>query len=144
VTYPAHVILRYRLEKAMIAGDLDLVDLPGAWRQGMRELVGIEPPDDRDGCLQDIHWYGGSWGYFPTYTMGAMTAAQLFDAARRAEPSLPEALGRGDFGALREWLRANVHEKASLLPTPELIAQATGRPLDPTVFRRHLEARYLS
>jgi len=143
VTYPGHVILRYRLEKAMIAGDLDPAELPGAWRDGMRELVGAAPPDDRDGCLQDIHWYGGSWGYFPTYTLGAMTAAQLFDAARRALPDLPGAVARGDFAPLRAWLAENVHGLASLLPTQELLARATGRELDPATFRRHLETRYL-
>jgi carboxypeptidase Taq len=77
VTYPAHVILRYRLERAMIAGDLAIADLPGAWNDGMRDLLGIVPPDDRLGCLQDVHWPSGAFGYFPTYTMGAMTAAQL-------------------------------------------------------------------
>ena len=128
VTYPAHVILRYRLEKAMIAGDLDLADLPGAWNESMRELIGVTPPDDKDGCLQDIHWPGGAWGYFPTYTLGAMTAAQLFDAATRAVPAIPDALGRGDFAPLMGWLRANIHEKASSLSGGDLVSVATGRP----------------
>jgi len=143
LTYPAHVILRYRLEKAMLAGDLDPADLPGVWREGMRELLGIEPPDDRDGCLQDIHWFGGAWGYFPTYTLGAVTAAQLFDAARRAEPAIPLAIARGDFAPLRDWLRQEVHSLGSLLSARDLVSRATGRALDPGVFRRHLEARYL-
>ena len=116
VTYPAHVILRYRPERAMIAGDLALRDLPAAWNDGMRDLLGVVPPDDRWGCLQDIHWYDGAWGYFPTYTLGAMTAAQLFAAARAAVPEIEDALGRGDFRPLLGWMRANVHEKASLLP----------------------------
>ena len=77
--------------------DLDLADLPGAWADGMKALVGVVPPDDKDGCLQDIHWPGGAWGYFPTYTMGAMTAVQLFDAASRALPELPDAIRLGDF-----------------------------------------------
>ncbi|HET7594589.1 MAG TPA: carboxypeptidase M32 [Stellaceae bacterium] len=142
VTYPAHVILRYRLERAMIAGDLALEDLPAAWRDGMRELVGIVPPDDRQGCLQDIHWYDGAWGYFPTYTLGAMTAAQLFDAAKRAEPAILPAIARGDFAPLLAWLRANVHGKGSRFSTDEIIEQAAGRPLEARVFRRHLETRY--
>ena len=142
-TYPAHVILRYRLEMALIAGDLKLADLPGAWAEGMRQLVGIVPPDDRDGCLQDIHWPGGAWGYFPTYTLGAMTAAQLFDAAKRARPEIAAALGRGDFSPLMEWLRENVHGKGSLLETRELIVAATGSPLDPEIYKRHLKSRYL-
>ena len=83
VTYPLHIMLRYRLERAMLAGDLALADLPGAWNDGMRELLGIVPPDDALGCLQDIHWPDGGWGYFPTYTLGALAAAQLFAAAAR-------------------------------------------------------------
>ncbi len=144
VTYPAHVILRYRLEKALIAGDVDLADLPAAWNAGMQELLGIVPPSDREGCLQDIHWYDGAWGYFPTYTLGAMTAAQLFDAACRDRPEIPAAIGKGDFAPLRGWLRDNVHGHGSRLPTAELLTRATGRPLDPTVFKAHLERRYLN
>jgi carboxypeptidase Taq len=143
VTYPAHVVLRYGLEKAMIAGDLAPADLPGAWNDGMVHLLGLVPPDDRLGCLQDIHWYDGAWGYFPTYTLGALTAAQLFAAAVVAEPGIPAALGRGDFGPLLAWLRVNVHAKGSLLSTDELIVAATGRPLDTEVFKRHLRRRYL-
>jgi carboxypeptidase Taq len=143
VTYPLHVILRYRLERAMIAGDLEPADLPGAWREGARELLGVTPPDDRSGCLQDIHWFGGAWGYFPTYTLGALTAAHLFAAACAAVPDIHGGIARGDFSALREWLGARVHARGSLLPTRELVTQAAGRPLDTAVFRRHLEARYL-
>ncbi len=144
VTYPAHVILRYRLEQAMIAGDLQLADLPAAWNDGMQAMLGIVPPTDREGCLQDIHWYDGAWGYFPTYTLGAMTAAQLFDAAVKAEPGIPDALGKGDFAPLMGWLRPNVHALGSSVPTPELVARATGRPLDAGLFKRHLETRYLA
>jgi carboxypeptidase Taq len=142
-TYPCHVILRYRLERAMLGGALALADLPGAWADGMKALVGVVPPDDRDGCLQDIHWPGGTWGYFPTYTLGAMTAAQLFAAAVAADPAIPAALGRGEFAPLMAWLRREVHGRASLLPTPALIAAATGRPLDVECFKTHLKRRYL-
>jgi carboxypeptidase Taq len=144
VTYPAHVILRYRLERALIAGEMELDDLPAAWNAGMKELLGIVPPSDREGCLQDIHWYDGAWGYFPTYTLGAMTAAQLFDAARRGKPEIPEAIGKGDFAPLLAWLRDNVHGHGSRLSSRDLLTRATGRPLDPAVFKRHLETRYLS
>ncbi len=144
VTYPAHVILRYRLEKALVAGEMGVDDLPAAWNEGMERLLGLTPPDDRLGCLQDIHWFDGAWGYFPTYTLGAMTAAQLFDATCRAEPAIPQALGRGDFVPLLAWLRENVHGKGALLSTDELLAQATGRPLDARVFEAHLKARYLA
>lgn len=143
VTYPAHVILRYRLEKKIIAGDLALADLPGAWNEGMRALLGISPPDDTHGCLQDIHWYDGAWGYFPTYTLGAIAAAQLFAAAKAAVPEIPAAIGRGDFAPLIGWLGQNVHAWGSFYSTDELLEQATGRPLDPTAFEDHLTARYL-
>lgn len=143
VTYPSHVILRYRLEKALIADEMRLADLPAAWNDGMRELLGVTPPNDRLGCLQDIHWPSGGWGYFPTYTLGAMTAAQLFEAARRAAPEIPAAIGRGEFAPLVGWLRANVHGLGSLHATDDLLTRATGRPLDATVFKAHLRRRYV-
>jgi carboxypeptidase Taq len=142
-TYPAHVILRYRLERAMIEGQLKLAELPGAWNELMRKLVGTVPPDDRDGCLQDIHWPGGAWGYFPTYTLGAMTAAQLFDAAKRADSTILPSIAKGDFAPLMAWLRPNVHERASLLDTDGLLLAATGKTLDAGIFKAHLKARYL-
>lgn len=143
VTYPLHIMLRYRLERAMLAGDLALADLPGAWNDGMRELLGIVPPDDSLGCLQDIHWPDGGWGYFPTYTLGALAAAQLFAAARRAHPGLMDAIGQGDFGPLLRWLRTNVHGKGSIATTDEILTGATGAPLDAAAFKAHLESRYL-
>ena len=144
VTYPLHVILRFRLERALISGDLAPGDLPGAWNDGMAELLGVRPPDDGQGCLQDIHWYDGAWGYFPTYTLGALAAAQFFDAARRDLPEIPEALGRGDFVPLMSWLRDKVHGAAARLTTDQLLEEVTGRPLDPAVFKAHLKARYLT
>ena len=143
VTYPAHVILRYRLERAMIAGDLMPRDLPGAWGDGLKGLIGIAPGSDREGVLQDIHWYDGAWGYFPTYTLGALIAAQLFAAARAALPDMPAGIGRGEFGPLLGWLRHNVHARGSLLSTAELVESATGSPLGTAAFERHLRARYL-
>lgn len=142
VTYPAHVILRYRLERALIGGDMKLADLPGAWNDGMEELLGIRPPDDRLGCLQDIHWYDGAWGYFPTYTMGAMAAAQLFAAARQARPEIPQAISRGDFAPLVGWMGENLHAKASSASTDDLLEAATGEKLGTSAFKAHLEARY--
>jgi len=144
VTYPLHVVLRYRIERAILAGDLALADLPGAWRDAMRDLVGRAPPDDRDGCLQDVHWYDGAFGYFPTYTLGALIAAQLYAAAVAARPEIPDALGRGDFAPLVGWLRANVHAHGARLAMPDLVERATGAPLGVDAFRRHLEARYLA
>lgn len=144
VTYPAHVILRYRLERAMIEGTLEIAELPQAFNDGLEALLGIRPPDDKRGCLQDIHWFVGAWGYFPTYTLGAMTAAQLFAAAKAADPTIVPGITKGDFAPLLAWLRANVHAKGSLLNTDELLTEATGRPLDPAAYMAHLEARYLT
>jgi carboxypeptidase Taq len=143
MTYPLHVILRYRLERAIIGGDLALADLPGAWNDGMRELVGIKPDSDRTGCLQDIHWFDGAFGYFPSYTLGAMAAAQMFQAATRTDPRILPAIGRGDFKPLYAWLGANVHGHGCRYETPELIAKATGAPLSVSPFLTHLERRYL-
>ena len=144
MTYPAHVILRFRLEKALIAGDLSIADLPGAWNQGMRDLLGITPPNDAQGCLQDIHWYAELFGYFPSYTLGAMAAAQLMAAARRTTPGLDAALAQGDFSPLLGWLRTHVHSQGSMFGFNELLQRATGKKLDPADFEAHLTARYLS
>lgn len=143
MTYPAHVILRFRLEQALIAGELSVDGLPAAWNEGMRDLLGIVPENDAQGCLQDIHWYDGGFGYFPSYTLGAMAAAQLMAACRRAIPDLDEALAQGDLSPLISWLRANVHGKGSLLGFNDLLQEATGKPLDPADFEAHLTSRYL-
>jgi carboxypeptidase Taq len=143
VTYPLHIMLRYRLERAILAGDLALADLPGAWNDGMRELLGVVPPDDALGCLQDIHWPDGGWGYFPTYTLGALAAAQLFAAARAANPGLLASIGAGDFAPLLGWLRENVHAKGSVASTDEILTTATGSALGVAAFKAHLESRYL-
>lgn len=143
VTYPAHVILRWRLEQALIEGTMDLADLPDAWNQGMRDLLGITPPDLAQGCLQDIHWPSGSWGYFPTYTLGAMMAAQLFQAALKALPDLPDQIGRGDLRDLVAWLGENVHRWGRYLSGRDILVRATGKPLDADIFKAHLRARYL-
>ena len=143
MTYPAHVILRFRLEQAIIAGDLAVADLPAAWRDGMQALLGITPPEDARGCLQDIHWYDGGFGYFPSYTLGAMAAAQLMAAARREVDGLDAALGRGELGPLLAWLRPRIHAQGSRLGFNELLRAATGKPLDPADFEAHLTRRYL-
>jgi carboxypeptidase Taq len=143
ITYPAHVILRFRLERALIGGTLEVADLPAAWNEGMRAMLGITPPDDAKGCLQDIHWHDGAFGYFPSYTLGAMAAAQLMKAARAAVPGLDSALGEGDMAPLLGWLRTHVHGQGSLLGFQDLLRAATGKPLDPADFIEHLTARYL-
>ncbi len=143
-TYPLHVILRTRLERAMIAGDLAIADLPVAWNDGMAELVGITPPNDADGCLQDIHWPDGAFGYFPTYTLGALAAAQLFAAARAAIDGLDDLIAAGDFAPLIAWVRENVHQWGSRHGTDAVLERATNQPLKTDAFKAHLKVRYLN
>ena len=142
-TYPAHILLRYELARAMIDGALAVADLPAAFDAGMYELLGLTVPDVAQGCLQDIHWPSGAWGYFPTYTLGAIAAAQLFAAACAALPDILPKLAVGDFVPLVEWLRTNVHGKGSLLDTDALLVAATGRPLATDAYFGHLRQRYL-
>ena len=144
MTYPAHVLLRFRLEQALLSGNLAVADLPGAWNDGFHALLGITPPDDRQGCLQDIHWYDGAIGYFPSYTLGAMAAAQLMAAARKAVPDMDALLARGDISGLSGWLAQHVHGLGSSLGFNEILANATGEALNPAYFEAHLTARYLS
>ena len=144
VTYPAHIMLRYRLERALIADELAVDEIPGAWAEIHEALLGIKPENDAEGCLQDIHWSGGELGYFPSYTIGALMAAQFFDAAARGEPEVWTAIERGDFSPLFGWLRANVHGLASRYEGPVLLERATGAPLDTAVFKAHLQRRYLN
>lgn len=143
VTYPAHILLRYYIERYLIGGEMEVDDLPEAWSQGMKKFLGVEPKDDKDGCMQDIHWMDGTFGYFPSYTMGAILAAQFYQAAVEADKSIPESIEKGDFKPLYAWLRPNVHEVASLFSTEKLVKKATGKPLDVAAYQAHLKARYL-
>jgi carboxypeptidase Taq len=143
LTYPAHVMVRYDLERRLLGGALDPADLPEAWAVAMREHLDIVPTDDRDGCMQDIHWYAGEFGYFPTYTLGAIAAAQLFAAATVQVPDISAGIARGEFGPLVAWLRDNVHRLGSRFERDELLCRATGQPLEVTAFEEHLRARYL-
>ncbi|GBQ98244.1 carboxypeptidase [Acetobacter nitrogenifigens DSM 23921 = NBRC 105050] len=144
VTYPAHIIARYELESAMVDGTLALRDLPEAFNARIKALLGLTVPDDRRGCLQDIHWPLGLWGYFPCYALGALTAAQLKEAATAALPDLDSSIRRGEFGDVVGWLRKAVHERASSASTMEIIADATGRPLGAGAYLRHIRERYLA
>ncbi|OYW94547.1 MAG: hypothetical protein B7Z23_03470 [Pseudomonadales bacterium 32-61-5] len=144
MTYPAHVILRFRLERAMIEGSLAVADLPEAWNAGLARALGITPPDDARGCLQDIHWHDGAFGYFPSYTLGAMAAAQLMAALRRAEPDLDAQLARGEMAPMMRWLGEKVHAQGARLGFQDLLVHATGKKLDPADFTAHLAARYLA
>jgi carboxypeptidase Taq len=142
-TYPLHVIVRYDLERAMLSGDLAVKDLPGAFRDGMERVVGVRPDTDRDGCLQDVHWPSGAFGYFPSYTIGAIAAAQLFAAALAAHPALPSELARGDLGTLRQFAHDHVHQHGSRYDTNTILQRATGRGLDADALLGHLRRRYL-
>ena len=144
VTYPAHIMLRYRLERALIADELAVDEIPGAWADNHQALLGIRPQNDSEGCLQDIHWSVGELGYFPSYTIGALMAAQFFDTAAQSEPELWPAVEHGDFSPLFGWLRANVHGLASRYEGPVLLERATGAPLGTAVFKAHLQRRYLN
>jgi len=143
ITYPLHVILRYRLEKALMTDAMQPADLPMAWNEGMQELLGVTPPSDTEGCLQDIHWYDGAYGYFPTYTLGAMAAAQIFAAARAAIPTMDDDIRGGNFADLFAWLRSNIHGMGSKLSTQETLSHATGTTLSAEPFLAHLKSRYL-
>jgi carboxypeptidase Taq len=143
VTYPLHVIVRFTLERALISGDLAVKDLPGAFRDAMERIVGSRPDTDREGCLQDVHWPSGAFGYFPSYTIGAIAAAQLFAAAVAARPEIPSELTRGDFTTLRDYAREHVHQHGARYDTNGILERATGRGLDVDVLLRHLRRRYL-
>ncbi len=145
VTYPLHVILRYEIEKDLIEGKAQVENLPEMWHGKMQEYLGVSTlGNDRDGCMQDVHWPAALFGYFPTYTLGAMTAAQLFSAARDQVPDILEGIRRGDFNPLLGWLRENVHNKGKFLGYDELLTNATGETLNADYFIRHLKGRYLS
>ena len=143
LTYPAHIVARYGLEKALIGGDLSVEDIPGAFNAAVEDNLGLKVPDDRNGCLQDIHWYGGAYGYFPMYLVGAMVAAQLFHAAKAAVPTLEAGLAEGDFQPLVDWLRRNIHSKGSRLDRDALVKAASGSPAGADHYLRHLERRYV-
>jgi carboxypeptidase Taq len=143
MTYVLHAVIRYDLEKSMISGDLPAEDLPTEYNAAINRTFGMTVPNDRVGCLQDIHWSAGLWGYFPSYALGAIVAAQLFDAACKAQPDTLAALAKGNFAPLRDWLQTHIHSKGSLLETDELIAAATGHPLRTDPYMEYLRRRYI-
>lgn len=144
VSYPAHVILRYEIEKALIAEEIEVDDIPALWAQQMQSLLGIDTHENyRDGCMQDIHWTDGSFGYFPTYTLGAMYAAQLLQGVKKALPDFDQLLRQGNLQPVFTWLQQNIWQHGSRFSTRQLIENATGEDLNPLYFRKHLEDRYL-
>jgi carboxypeptidase Taq len=143
VTYNLHIVLRFELEKRLFAGTLAVADLPAAWNALARELLGLTPPSDREGVLQDVHWSGGMFGYFPSYCLGNMMAAQLWYKVRGDLPGLEDDFARGDFSHLLGWLRRNIHEQGKRHDTQELVRVVTGEPLTPKHLLRYLRERYL-
>ena len=141
-TYNLHIALRFELELALLSGDLSPADLPGAWNERFQALFGLAVPDDARGCLQDIHWSFGGIGYFPTYTLGNLYAAQLMDAARRELGSPDDDFRRGEFGRLKDWLSRNVYRHGQRYRAGELCRRATGAPLSPKPFLSYLSEKF--
>ncbi|QRN99320.1 carboxypeptidase M32 [Archangium violaceum] len=142
VTYNLHIVLRYELELLLIRDELPLDELPSAWNERMRRFLGVTPPDDTQGVMQDIHWAWGEFGYFPTYSLGNLYSASLYAAARRALPKLEEGIARGELIPLRDWLRTNVHVEGYRLPAEELVRKVTGQGLTDTDFLAYLKSKY--
>jgi carboxypeptidase Taq len=143
LTYPVHIMLRYELEKKILEGSLAVADLPEAWNANLEQRLSIRPNSDVDGCLQDIHWAVGHFGYFPSYVLGAVIAGQLNEALRAERPSLDADIAAGQFGGVMDWLRDNVHGVGARLPVQDLMKQATGKPLTAAAYLRYLESKYL-
>jgi len=140
-TYNLHVMLRFGLERALVRGDLSVADLPGAWNERFESLLGIAVPDDRRGCLQDVHWSFGLVGYFPTYTLGNLYAAQLWETIQEEIPDLEGEMRKGDFGGLKLWLASNIHHHGRRYRAGELCERLTGRALGADPLMRHLEGK---
>jgi carboxypeptidase Taq len=144
VTYNLHIVLRFELEQALIAGTLDVRDLPDAWNERMLGLLGVVPDSPADGVMQDVHWADGLFGYFPTYTLGNLYAAQLAAAADTALGGLAAAISDGAFADILGFMRTRIHQHGALYPTAELIERATGVPLGADILIAHLERRALA
>jgi len=142
VTYPLHVILRFEIEKDLFEGKIEVSDIPQIWNKRMHEYLRITPATNRDGCLQDVHWSLGLFGYFPTYNLGAIYASQIFHAIERDNPKIKDDFSKNQFAPLRKWLRVNLHEKGSILETPALILEITGQALDAEIHLKRLQKKY--
>ena len=143
VTYNLHIILRFEIEQQLFNKTLDVKNLPEAWNTLSKELIGIEPQNDSEGVLQDVHWSSGAFGYFPSYCLGNMLAAQLWYAALEAMPDLESQFEQGNFTNLLNWLRENIHQHGKRYDTLTLTQRVTGQPLAPDALIRYLKERYL-
>jgi carboxypeptidase Taq len=142
VTYNLHIMLRFELELALLEGSLAVADAPAAWNEKMERYLGITPPSDREGILQDVHWSGGMVGYFPTYTLGNILSVALYEAALTAHPSIAEELGRGEFGTLRSWLTQQVYQHGRKFEPNEVVQRATGAPLQSASYLHYLNDKF--
>jgi carboxypeptidase Taq len=143
LTYPAHIVLRYDLEKKLLSGDLKVADLPEAWNEAAQSRLGIKPANDVQGCLQDVHWAVGQFGYFPAYSLGALIAVQLWEKLRSDRDDIDAEIAAGNFTGLWAWLRENVHGVGARLTIQDLLKDTTGRPLSAAPALRYLESKYL-
>ena len=144
VSYFFHIRHRFGLERDMIEGRLKPADLPDAWNEGMKAVLDVEPQGYEDGCLQDVHWFVGKFGYFPSYTVGHMLAAQLYDRLHKDVSDVPDLIRAGDFMPITQWLQKNIYSRGRLMDMDTLVGKATGAPLSPQYLFKHLESRYLN
>jgi carboxypeptidase Taq len=142
VSYHFHVMIRYELEKKLIEGSLPVADIPAWWKENYATWLGVDVPDDKRGCLQDVHWSHGSFGYFPTYSLGSFYAAQLFESAENQDTSIRESIGSGNTAPLLEWLRTHIHQYGRRYTSEELCQRATGKSLDINYFLTYLLEKY--
>jgi carboxypeptidase Taq len=142
LTYHLHIVVRFEIERELISGDLDVADVPEAWNDRYERYLGIRPGTDAEGCLQDIHWSYGNFGYFPTYSLGSVMAAQLYDAAEAEIDDLPDRIRAGEFDALQEWLRENVHRHGKRYETNDLVVEATGEDFAADAFVDYVTGKY--
>ena len=142
ITYHFHVYVRYELERRLIEGTLKAADIPALWNEHYKSFLGIEVPDDKRGCLQDVHWSHGSLGYFPTYSLGSLYAAQLFAAAKEQIAGLEAEIAEGNLSNLLQWLRNSIHQRGRYYTSEQLCQLVTGKPLDTGYFKDYLLQKY--
>jgi carboxypeptidase Taq len=142
VTYNLHIFVRFELEKDLITGALKVADVPDAWNAKYEEYLGITPPNNALGCLQDIHWSHGTIGYFPTYSLGNLMSAQIYDMAREQIPGLEKGYTRGEFAPLLSWLREHVHSHGSKFTAPELMQREFGQTISAQPLLTYLREKY--
>lgn len=142
VTYPLHVVLRFEMERDLIAGKLTTRDIPEAWNGKMQELLGITPPNNKMGCLQDIHWAMGGFGYFPTYALGTLYASHLFDGFERDNPDWEKRVSHGELGFIKEWLKSSVHQYGRQYSSLQLLKNINGKQLTADAFIQYLQNKY--